>query len=174
MKFETDVENGYFARTDVKGRYQVEVVDGALEGSEIHHNLTLYNGIANWSVTLPDDKIEVGDSVTLVCTIDDDTLVEPFVNTVRLTVQPRSTPKGGGGSRTSRTGSGGSGSGGTGSDGSGSGTSNQDPGGIKMPDVVRVHKDDIAWKGQGFDEKTACKVVEDRALDDPDKSVYTF
>ena len=41
MKFETDVENGYFARTDVKGRYQVEVVDGALEGSEIHHTLTL-------------------------------------------------------------------------------------------------------------------------------------
>ena len=157
IRFDTDATNDYFDRPTLAGRYVVEVVDGPLEGMEVDHNLTLYNGVANWSISLPTDRVSVGDELTLVCSVTDDTQVRPFVNTVRLKVHARMDhPRGGNGRR-------GRGGGGFGKD--------QDESmekGITLPDVIRVRQDDNTWREHGFTDRTACKVIEDSIGDDPD------
>lgn len=155
IKFETDVENEYFGRAAHRGRYDVEVIDGPMLGIEVSNNLTLHDGEAHWSIELP-ESVEVGESVTLQCTVSDDVYPDGIVNTVKLTVKPKAEhpkpeevkprPKP--------------------STGSGGGTS---PTGIAMPEVKRVKKKD--WAEAGFDADDACKIVQESS-DGAD--VYTF
>lgn len=177
IKMETDVVNEYFSRDANQGRYNVAVVAGALEGVELNSSLTLHNGIANWSISIPADAI-LGDELAIECTIGDDTLVEPFVNVARLRIVQPSENGGGDGDRNGRKGRGESGTGGSGAGGKG-GTQGADgppePAGIQMPKIIRVKKDGSLWNEHKFDEKTACKIVEDGAKQgDEEKSLYTF
>ena len=88
IKFETDVVNDYFKRPSVPGRYFVEVVGGPVEGRDVVHSLVLHDGVANWSIRLPKD-LDVGDEVTLQCTVADDSLIDPFVNVVEISIVPQ-------------------------------------------------------------------------------------
>lgn len=72
IRFETDAPNDYFERAKMPGRYEVEVIDGLLEGTELTHSVALHNGIANWSLKLPDEQVEVGDQITIQCTVNDE------------------------------------------------------------------------------------------------------
>jgi hypothetical protein len=178
VKFDTDVVNDYFSRDANRGRYHVEVIDGAIAGHELDNTLTLHNGVANWSVSVPEDEVQVGDEIVLQCTVNDDTLSDPFVNIARLKIVSPSNNGGGDGGRDSRPGKGEKGAGGNGSGGTG-GTQGNDgppePAGIQMPKIIKVREDDGPWKAHGFDENTACKIVEDAEVEgDEDKSVYTF
>lgn len=178
IKFDTDVENDYFSRPNLPGHYHVEVLEGSIEGVDLDHSLTLHNGIANWSINLPEDALTEGDELTVQCTITDDVIAAPFVNIARLHVvrhsEPNPNPKPG--SRLSRKGTG---AGGKGGDESGAGDSKHEgdnlQAGIQMPDIIEVEEDDGNWQRHKFDDKTACKVIEDGTGDEDDeRSTYTF
>lgn len=177
IKFETDVENDYFSRADLPGHYHVELLEGTIEGADLDHSLTLHNGVANWSINLPEDDLNSGDELTVQCTVTDDVIASPFVSIAKLKVVEKSeSPGSKPGRRQSRKGTGSTGAGGTGE----SPDDNQDegektPGGIQMPVIVEVHENDDNWQRHGFDEKTACKVLEDAVGDEDDeRSMYTF
>ncbi len=157
IKFETDVANDYFKRASVPGRYYVEVLEGPMEGIDVSHNLVLHDGVANWSISLP-DEIDVGDELTVQCTVTDDTLIEPFVKIAAISVSPKAQRSSSGeGTRDRRrdTDSRTSGEGAAGGKGK-----NKDAG-IQLPKVHRVKENDPLWQEHGFDHFTGCKVVDD-------------
>lgn len=177
VKFETDVENDYFSRTDLPGHYHVELLEGPIEGIDLDHSLTLHNGIANWSINLPEDSLSEGDELTIQCTATDDVIASPFVSIARLKIVEKSeSPNPKPGRRLSRKGTGTSGAGGGGDkpdDQQNEG--DKTPGGIQMPAIIEVQQNDDNWQRHAFDEKTACKVLEDAVGDEDDeRSAYTF
>ncbi len=144
IELESDVENEYFKRSENPGMYEVEVVDCVGDKHsdlEFQNSLLLHNGLAHWSIVMPED-VEVGETLTLQLTIDDETLTDPFTNIVRLTVRPQSIRnKGKGGTRKSST----------------SGGGGQQQPGIDMPEVIEVHEKD--WAAHKFDDRSALKVM---------------
>lgn len=172
MRFETDAANDYFSRAEVRGHYHLEVVDGPLEGAEVDHSIALHDGVANWSINLPEDALSVGDPVTLACTVTDPTIVDPFVNVARVRMSPKGTNGNGNGSRTSRTGKG--------SDkGNGAGRGKDDPkgetapDGLRMPNIVKVKHGDLNWTRYRFDDRDACYPVDDTPVGETQQA-YTF
>lgn len=172
IKFETDVDNGYFSRSSLKGHYDVELVEGQCEGATINHNLTLHDGVANWNVEIPDDAVE-GDTLVLQCVVNDDTLLEPFCNVATLTVRAKQEREGGANGKRDRSGNnpkqGDKGNQGDAPGGKG-GDSGNEPDGISMPLIDEVERN--RWDKFSFDENSACKIVED--AEDDHRSVYTF
>lgn len=163
IRFDTDVENGYFERSQLPGRYDVQVLDGLLEGIALDHNVTLFNGIANWSIELPSERLSDGDKVTLALTVNDETLVDPFVNVARVAMHAKRDGEGQGGDRKSRGGGGATG-GDTGSNGTGGDSSRigeNVPGGIALPPIIEVKQGDANWVSKSFEDVTACKVIDD-------------
>jgi len=145
ITFETDAENEYFKRGIEPGWYDVDIVEysgGDPADLEVSHNLILHDGLAHWSIQLP-DEVDPGESVTLQCTVADPVNTQGFVNIAKLTVHRKSSrPNGAAGVRR------------RGSTGGGNGSA-----GIKMPDAVRVKQPE--WEKHGFDEHSACKVVQE-------------
>jgi len=146
ITLETDVENDYFHRTENPGWYDVEVIEddrGAHGGVNPQNSLLLHDGLAHWSIVLP-EEVEIGQTVTLQMTVSDDTLNDPFINIARLTVRPQAERKAGqnGHRRSSSLGGGG-----------------EQHAGIDMPEVVEVTQD--KWTEHEFDEKSACKIVQE-------------
>ena len=145
IKFETDVVNDYFKRPSVPGHYYVEVLYGPMEGLDLSHTLALHDGVANWSINLP-DELEVGDELTVQCTVGDDTLIEPFVKIAVINVSPRTESK----------------------------RKNKDAG-IQLPKIHRVKEGDQFWRDHRFDHFTGCKVVDDSDPEHPENgSELTF
>jgi hypothetical protein len=146
VTLETDVENEYFMRTSNRGWYEVEAVEtteGKHEGLNPQNSMLLHDGLAHWSIVLPED-IEVGEALTLQLTVGDDTLNDSFINIARLTVKPQSEhPHGSSGKRRSSTMGGGS----------------DQPAGIEMPRVVEVKEGD--WPTYGFEKTSACKIIQE-------------
>lgn len=176
IKFDTDVQNDYFERSHLRGTYELEVIDGPLEGLVLDHNMNIHDGIANWSIKLPDERVDVGDRLTIQCTVNDETLIEPFVNIVRITVtrrqehEPPTQPY----SREVNTSGGKIGKGGTGpdgNDGSGRNQGAKDSGGIALPYIEEVTRAHPAWHEHKFHDSTACKVIEDEV---EGNSSFTF
>lgn len=172
IRFETDAANDYFSRPEVRGQFHMEVVDGPLEGVDIDHNLTLHDGIANWSINLPEDSLVVGDAVTVTCTINDPTLVEPFVNVAKIVMGPKTddattttptTPRKAKGTK----------------EGKGGGTGNDDPkgepapGGLEMPHIIKVKNGDSNWVRYKFDDKDSCYPVDDTPIGQTQQA-FTF
>lgn len=170
IRFDTDAQNDYFERAHLRGAYEVEVIDGPLEGLSLDHHLSLHDGVANWSIKLPEDRVDVGDKVCIQCTVSDEVLLAPFVNVARITLTAKEEhdPSTKMAARLSNTSGGKTGDSGT---GAGTGGTNRDAGehfsgGIDPPIPVPVRRDDQNWRNHGFDDYTACKVIEDEG--------YTF
>lgn len=164
IKFETDVENGYFERRNFPGHYHAKVIKGVLKGLEVDHNLTLFNGLANWSFGLPEDRLNVGDEVIIECIVSDDSLVEPFVNIAHVTILDKHKADDGEGRKKGREGGGEKGEGGSGPGGKGGkGTlpGQDSTGGFSMPPISEVKQGDNNWIAHSFDESTASKVIDD-------------
>lgn len=146
VKFNTDVENGYFDRARDKGTYEIEILDDN-ELSIPGANFALDEGDAYLSFSLPQDA-KAGDQMLIQVTVDDSTLPEPFVNVISLHVvakkeRKESTHK----PRPTKGGTGG-----------GSDESNL---GLKLPDDIWVETDDEMWEKYNFDPSTACHVISD-------------
>lgn len=173
VKFETDVENDYFARDLAPGHYEVEVLDGDLDSRQLDHSLTLHDGIANWSIHIPEDEAEDGDQLTVQCIINDSTLVEPIVNvlTVTMSANRKRKPSADQHRRESDSDREDSKKG----DNKGKKAGDSLTGGIAMPDVIEVRRDTKLWTDHDFDDHTGCKVIEESTGDDPKSaSKFTF
>ena len=177
IKFETDVENEYFSRPVQPGRYHVELLEGPVDDVVLDHSMTLHNGIANWSINLPQDDLSVGDALTIRCTVVDDVISRPFVRTAKLSMIGMTSTSGSRKGRllnangTGRPGRAGKDQGSGGEQGEGA----KMPGGLQMPTVINVSENDDNWKRHGFDARTACMLVEDADGDgDEEHLAYTF
>ena len=152
IQFETDVVNDYFTRAMVPGSYDAEVLDGPIKGLDVSHNLVLHDGVANWSIAVPDD-IEVGKELTVQCTVTDATLIEPFVNIAVIKVVPqRKRPSGPRPPKPPNKGA-----------------------GIELPEIRRVKEGSPLWNVHDFDHDTGCKVIDDADPDHRENGAkYTF
>lgn len=84
ITFETDVENDYFRRSAQPGRRQVAaLLNGA--AAEVDEVTNLHDGFAYMSIHLPAAG-QAGDEMSLVVTVTDDALVEPFVNRAKVAI----------------------------------------------------------------------------------------
>lgn len=175
IRFVTDVDNEYFARDSYRGRYYVEVVDGVLAGRELTTSVNLYNGVANWSIAIPEEDVDIGDILFIKFVVEDDVLVEPFVNYARISMSDNAQHERGKGSgRHERSGGDSEKPGDAGSNKGKSGRNKEGPPiGISMPNIHKVHRD--GWSQYDFDEYSACTMIEENASDlDDDQSVYEF
>jgi hypothetical protein len=148
IKFETDVENGYFDRGTDQGRFELEIIDSEIELSTTSYSLGLEGGFASLSLALP-AELQVGDKVTIQASVFDSTLQDPFVNVVELTLEEKKEhPPGPKSPRQKRPGQG------TG----GPGVNDQ---GIALPNIIPVRENDSHWDKHKFVPETACHVISD-------------
>jgi hypothetical protein len=161
FRFATDVENEYFARDKNAGRYQVEVIEGSLEGTELTTSISLHNGVANWSVAFLAEDLAPGETLTLRFTVDDDTLLSPIVNVAKVSLVPTTErPPGLPGNKKERPG-------GTiqGTSGPGSGSASSSDGdetqtqGLDLPTPYKVKK--AGWGSHRFDGFSACTILDE-------------
>jgi len=156
--FETDVVNDYFDRPRDPGKSSVQQIDAARNATQANSvGPKLQNGLANLSVSLPDDA-KVGDVITYTCQVSDDTLLEDFVNAFRVTVMPAAKKPGGNGPPPSPPDK--------------NKPGNRDiPAGISLPSVTWVTED--KWPEHQFDKFSALKVA---ISSDPkkDQDIYDF
>jgi hypothetical protein len=166
IRFETDARDDYFQ--EGRGTHMVEAIEGPLIGEDLDSNPNLHRGIANWSVTIPPGSVVPGDEITLQFTVTDPTELRSFVNVARLRVVPKSSHGGGAGDRTELR----RGNQPTSGDGPGPKGGASLPGGLSLPKIVRVAR--AEWDERGFDELSACAVIEDPDPNETNRSVFTF
>lgn len=178
IKFITDAENEYFTRDIDRGRYQVEVIEGSLEGQELTTSINLYNGIANWSVAIPEEDVAPGDKLTIQFSVIDDVVNETFTNIAKITIipkrirPPRPTPPIPPRPPIPDTGDGGKSN--TEKDKDNNRKGNDDSkAGIKLPEIKKVYRN--GWEERDFDEFSVCTIVDDGdGNGDGQESSYVF
>jgi hypothetical protein len=110
-------------------------------------SITLDDGAAHLNMALP-PEVQSGDELLLQTTVDDSTLVEPFVNLFRLTIGAKQVhPPGRKTEKKEKHGAGG---------GSDSGKH-----GICLPPIILVREGDQHWTRHHFTPETACHVMSD-------------
>ena len=160
ITFVTDVENEYFDRPTDRGNFDLEVLDASRNVSLPSYSLTLDEGRAFLNMALP-PEVEVDDDLIIQATINDPTLIEPFINIAKLQVVEKQPTNGGEGRRRK-----------AGGKGSGEHPSNQ---GISLPEVIPVRRDDEHWVKHGFAPETACHVISEPVEDNgQERLVHTF
>lgn len=84
LTFETDVVNDYFRRSSKPGHLSL---DASLNGANVtlDHNTNLYDGFAHVNMDLP-ARAKEGDTVRVRIQVEDETLVDPFVNDAVLLI----------------------------------------------------------------------------------------
>ena len=156
--FETDVVNDYFTRGQYPGEYVLRSLDQPLFNSLIpDHALNLQNGTATLNLALPDGA-KAGDSFGYELVVQDETLVEPFVNRFTISVGPYQQPSGGNGARHPRS-----------EDGNGDGEAAK---GLAIPNPVRVYE--AEWETHGFNKFSALKAIYDPSDDDASSGSHTY
>ena len=160
INFRTDVENEYFDRPVDMGAFELEIVDED-EFTTPNANFVLDDGDGFLSFSLP-PEVEVDDAFTLQVTVNDPTLIEPFVSLIRMRVLKKQERK----PSTSRKKK---------KHGKGGGTKGQGIG-INLPNVIPVRTGDEHWERHKFSPETACHVETDPVPDENGKMVdeHTF
>jgi hypothetical protein len=174
VRFATDVQNDYFLRDSNRGRYRVAVLEGPLEGKELTTSINLFNGVANWSIAIPEEDTAPGDCLTVQFSVEDDVLLEPIVNVARISLAPQAErPRGTAGERDENSSGREQGNRGAGNGAGSNGDGNEQPAGLKLPNIIPVKRE--GWDERGFDEKSACTVIADGdGQGETEHSVYTF
>lgn len=161
IRFETDVENGYFDRATDQGTFELEVVDSNRAVSPPSFSLTLEDGAAYLNMALPTEA-EAGDKLVLQASVQDSTLPHPFVSVITLLVVQKQQHSSGSKEHRKPKYSG----------GPGDSPAEQ---GIKLPPIVDVHENDEHWKKHEFCPSTACHVESDPVLvDGKERLEHTF
>lgn len=158
IEFETDVENDYFDRKEESGRFELELADVAGLNLDAAYSLNLYNGVASLNLSVP-QGVAAGDELGLYVSVNDDCLVEPYLNVAELTVTPEQDKRKGGNGRHRQA-------------GKDKGDEAEKPLGIELPRIVRVKED--AWAQYGFNRYSACRIRQAESEVDQSKSVYDF
>jgi hypothetical protein len=147
IKFETDVENEYFDRPEDQGHFDLEIIESSKDMSSPSYSLVLEDGKAFLNMALP-EEVEFDDWFTIQTTVNDSTLLDPFVNIIKLRVLSKMIHKPGAKVPGKKRKGG----------GKGNNTSSQ---GIKLPKVEPVRQDDKHWRKYKFTMETACHVISD-------------
>lgn len=131
IDFETDVENEYFRRPVDPGEFELKA---SLSGVSVAltHSINLFNGMAHLNVTLP-GSAAVGDELDLTATVTDWTLVEEFVCTAAVKLEPAVITEGGTPGKRKQN-----------KPPASSGPQQAQPGGVQLPKVEWVYRD--GWK----------------------------
>jgi hypothetical protein len=148
--FETDVENDYFDRTLDRGKFYLDILEASKELTSPNYSLSPANGKVFLNLELPKEA-EVNDLLIIQTTVNDPTLLEPFVNVIKLNIisKPILPPRPPGPPRPPKP-------------ESGEGQEGQNiPSGISLPRVVPVKQDDKSWMKYHFTIETASHVISD-------------
>ncbi len=95
LTLETDVVNDYFRRSAKPGRIRVVGKLNDEDPAVLDQNTNLYDGLAHVNIGLPEDT-KADDSLRVWISVNDETLVQPFVNEAVLKVAPAMSPSAGG------------------------------------------------------------------------------
>ena len=159
IPFTTDVVNNYFDRSQYAGKRHLRLLDDRSgTGYTPDNTLNLHNGVATLNLALPSGAC-VGDSFTYELAIQDETLVDSFVNRFEITVGPRQEPSGKPRPRPKHS----------------ENNGGHDPAlnGLAIPFPIEVYQ--LEWEKYGFDKNSALKVVYDPPEDDGNVSgSYTY
>ena len=153
ITFETDVANDYFERPQYPGE---NILCPLYEGPAPDNNLNPHSGTFTLNLDLP-EKANVGDSFRYELIVQDETLIEPFVNRFVISVGPPQKPTGGNGRRPEHP---------------TNGQGNEDiPKGLDIPTPILVYEE--KWGDHGFDKYSALKVVFD-PIDEGESGSYDY
>ena len=143
--FETDVVNDYFSRGTYAGKHILRSHDPRLLNARMpNHTLNLQNGLATLNLVLP-EWAGVDDSIRYELVVEDERLVEPFVNPFVISVGPHQEGSGGSGNHRPRS-----------DDGAGDRDSAQ---GLAIPTPILVYESE--WDKYSFDKNAALRAVYD-------------
>ena len=160
IAFETDVVNDYFSRGQFSGKAYLRFCGASLLDSPIpDYRLNLNNGVATLSLPFP-VSANVGDSFEYELVVQDETMVDPFVNRFAVTAgHKQDLSKGNGGGRRQR------------SDGTNKGNDDT-PEGLAIPSPIPIHESE--WENYGFDKNTALKAVYDPVDGEQSGASHTY
>jgi len=144
IQFETDAENNYFTRDLNPGEFQLFLnFDDEFILVE-DYVLNLWNGMANLTVSLPED-CKIGDLLRYTVEVNDITRVTPFSIEFYVKVDPPiEKKKGKSGERIKSPGE--------------EGKKREKPSAFDIPSIIEVRKND--WAKHGFDKESTLKVMD--------------
>jgi len=165
IAFETDAANDYFSRVQNKGEFSLSILCNQEDGIAQNYSLNLQNGIATLSITLPDNA-SPGDVIEYEAKVTDDSMIEPFINKLVLTILPPQPVQGGGNQRAKPP---------LDKDGH----QRELPGGFTIPEIHEVYRSDWDNRKPRFDRYSAMAVIQEDAsdtetLNGQDRAVYSF
>ena len=161
IQFETDAVNDYFSRDQYAGKRTLKSRDGNLLNSDIPaYSLNLSDGVATLNLALP-GYAKVGDVFQYILLVEDETMVEPFVNSFAVSVGPNQAVSGGNGKGQKR--------GGSGEEDS---TDNDTRQGLSVPIPTLVYEP--SWALHNFDKYSALKVEYYPATDEKEAGSYEY
>ena len=161
IQFETDVVNDYFSRDQFSGKRTLHSRDGGLLNREIPaYSLNLSDGIATLNLALP-NYASVGDVLQYDLVVEDETMIEPFVNSFAVSVTPDQKISGENRDRKKR--------------GSNSGDKDfqrEGQQGLRVPIPTLVYKQD--WDQHEFNKFSALKVEFHPGLGEKEEDSYEY
>ena len=166
IAFDTDAVNDYFSRSIDPGQFAIwREVNGERRSVQNYVGPNLQNGTATLSVQLPED-CRPGDELRFVTTVTDGSRIEPFENRFIVTVRSAADVSGGASTRRkppTKT----------------PGTDRDSPGGITLPNIIKVYEADWDKQSPPFDKFTALRIKDAGTEDsngssDEQPTVYDF
>ena len=152
--FETDVVNDYFTRSEYAGRHVLRSHDSVVLNESVpDHTLNLQDGVATLNLSLHMGA-SIGDSFRYELIVEDETMMEPFVNRFVISVGPYQKPSGGGSNRGDRK-----------AIGEDDGENGETPQGLRLPTPVPVYESE--WARHNFNRDSALKAVYYGSDDEP-------
>ena len=142
--FETDVANDYFSRKSLPGIFSVNIFDAFNNPLKLDYRIgNLSDGVMTCVLKIDEKLVKAGDKVEFHFTTTDETLMAPFVNVLKLVIDPGVVP--------GKPGTRGKDITGTKSEGEEGGSKS-----AGLPIITPVEKDQ--WVREGFDKFSALKI----------------
>jgi hypothetical protein len=145
------VQNDYFDRSQNKGTFSLNILNEQRINNVPTYSLNLLNGKAILSVVLP-EGVKVGDTITYESIVNDPTLLEPFINRMKVTVNPPQSVTKSSSTRSK-------------SPVDKKGDSRELPTGLDLPDITEVHEADWLSRKHLFDKYSALEIIQDEAAE---------
>lgn len=144
IEFETDAVNDYFSRKSLNGVFLVGIFDSSGNSLKLDYRIgNLAAGVMSWVLKFDDKIVKPGDKVEIRFTVNDETLLAPFINILKLTIDPAVIP--------GKPGTTGKDSTGTKPDGGDGGSKS-----AGLPIITPVEK--AEWSREDFDELSSLKI----------------
>ncbi len=166
IAFETDTVNDYFSRSSDPGQFAIWLeVDGERRPVLNYVGPNLQNGTGTLSVQLP-EACQPGDELQFLTNVTDASRVDAFENRFVVTVRPAADVSGGASTRRkppAQT----------------PGANRDTPGGITLPNIIKVREVDWDRQSPPFDKYTALRIKdagteESNGPSDEKPAVYDF